>query len=245
MSAFLFTGWTSQFKAGRFGDSCVSSIIYGGSLEHARTSFEQWLLSANQAEDPVPTKIEKIVAAPVLEHLFTEAGPVPMDWAQVCEDAARAPEVGAEETFEQGYWVDCNAVIRPDDLSLDLESLRGDLPEDIRSGLNWSGEKHYFYVVSALSPAAPPPEVTYDEDGNPVAVEPPHPEEGEPASFHLTDRGSAFPELVDKEVAVVVRARNSVVAAWLWRRHAANTALARNNIRVDPWFGAGSVEPES
>lgn len=242
MSAYLFTGWTSQFKAGRIGDSCVSLVMYGSSLEHAQNCFEQWLLSANQAEEPVPTKIEKIVVAPLLEHLFTEAGPVPMDWPQVCEEAGRASEVGVEDAFEQGYWADCNALVRPDDLSPDVESLRGALPEDVRSGLNWSGEKKYFYLVSALSLPTPPPEPTDWEDPDLADGGSFNSEEDDPARFHLNDRGSAFPELVDKEVAVLVQARNSVVAAWLWRRHAASTPLARNDIRVDPWYGAEKVE---
>jgi hypothetical protein len=38
----------------------------------------------------------------------------------------------------------------------------------------------------------------------------------------------------DKEAAALVEARNSVVAAWLWRKYAANTRLAPNEIQIDP-----------
>jgi hypothetical protein len=38
----------------------------------------------------------------------------------------------------------------------------------------------------------------------------------------------------DKEAAALVEARNSVVAAWLWRQFAANTPLASNEILVNP-----------
>jgi hypothetical protein len=242
MSAYLFTGWTSQFRAGRIGDSCLSLVVYGSGVERARTYFEQWLLNSNQAEEPIPIKVEKIVVAPVLEHLFGESGPVPMEWLQVCEEAARGAEVGGEDAFEHGYWVDCNALISPDHLSPDIESLRGELPEDVRSGLNWSSARQYFYLVSALKPPAPPPETSNADDLDPVEAGSIDSDTGDLVNFHLNERGSVFPELADKEVAVVIRARNSIVAAWLWRRHAANTPLARNNIRVDPWYGAEKIE---
>jgi hypothetical protein len=38
----------------------------------------------------------------------------------------------------------------------------------------------------------------------------------------------------DKEAAALVEARNSVVAVWLWRKFAANTRLAPNEIQIDP-----------
>jgi hypothetical protein len=245
MSAYLFTGWTSQFNAGRLSDSCVSLVIYGGHAEHARARFKEWLLRASQGEDPVPTKIEKIVSTAVLEHLFTEQGPVPMDWPQVLEAAARASEAGSEDAFEQGCWADCNGLVDPGRLSPDLESLRGGLPEDVRSGLNWSAEKQHFQIVSVLSPPVPPPPEEDFNDPNPADLPAIQAEVEVGEGFHLNDRAAAFPELVSKETAVVVRARNSLVAAWLWRRAAATTRLARNSIRVDPWCGAEGLPEES
>jgi hypothetical protein len=45
---------------------------------------------------------------------------------------------------------------------------------------------------------------------------------------------AALPEMRDKEAAALVEARNSVVAAWLWRKFAAGTRLAPNEIQIDP-----------
>jgi hypothetical protein len=42
---------------------------------------------------------------------------------------------------------------------------------------------------------------------------------------------------------VLIRARNSAVAAWLWRKYAANAKFARDQIRIDPWCGVMGVEP--
>jgi hypothetical protein len=38
----------------------------------------------------------------------------------------------------------------------------------------------------------------------------------------------------DKEAAALVQARNSVVAAWLWRKFAADTKFAPNEISINP-----------
>mgnify|MGYP001091560593 CR=1 FL=1 len=54
-----------------------------------------------------------------------------------------------------------------------------------------------------------------------------------------------FPELAEREATAVIRARNAVVAAWLWRRYAAETPLAQNPIRVDSWCNAVGSEKEA
>jgi hypothetical protein len=244
MSAYLFTGWTSHFKAGQLGNSCVSLITYGGELERANDYFAQWLLALNlnHSGDPVPSKVEQIVVTPVLEQLFTEEGLVSINWAQVCEEAARASDADAEDLFEQGHWADCDALVSPDDLSSDIESLRETLPDDVRSGLNWSGGRQHIFLVSALSPPAPQSEAEDLEDSDQ--------EEASSADQHgdgwttirLNDRTAAFPELAPRDGVFVVRARNSTVAAWLYRRQAAVTPLARNRIRVDHWCGAEKID---
>jgi hypothetical protein len=245
MSAYLFTGWTSHFKAGQFGNSCLSLITYGSSLESANAHFAQWLLASHQHEDPVPAKIEQVVVAPVLEQLLTEEGPFPIDWVQVCEEAARTSDADAEEVFEQGHWADCDALVRPDNLSPDINSLREALPDDISSGLNWSGEKQYIFLVSVLSQPQPPAESEDLEDPD-LAEEDPDGQEGEDlTAFRLNDRAVAFPELAAKDAAFVVRARNSTVAAWLYRKHTAATLLARNRIRVGHWCGAEQISEHS
>jgi hypothetical protein len=45
---------------------------------------------------------------------------------------------------------------------------------------------------------------------------------------------ATLPEMRDKEAAGLVEARNSVVAAWLWRKYAVDTRLAVNEIKIDP-----------
>jgi hypothetical protein len=44
------------------------------------------------------------------------------------------------------------------------------------------------------------------------------------------------------EAAAVIEARNSAVAAWLWRNYAATTPLAKNAIRIDPLCGLATPE---
>ncbi len=244
MSAHFFTGWTSQFGAGGFRDSCVGRLIHGASLERARARFQEWLLQVRQGDPPADPKIEKIVAAPVLEHLFTEQGPVPIDWAQMCEEAARAAEAGSEDAFEQGCWADCDGLVDPDHLSPDLEALRNGLPEEVRSGLNWSVDKQYYQIVSVLSPPPAPQEEPDFEEPSPEDLLGSGEGASDPEVLHREERVSDFPEMANKEAAVVVRARNSVVAAWLWRRAAGATGLARNRIRVDPWCGAEGLESQ-
>jgi hypothetical protein len=50
----------------------------------------------------------------------------------------------------------------------------------------------------------------------------------------LDEAVAHLPEMREKEAAALVEARNSVVAAWLWRKFAANTRLASNEILVNP-----------
>jgi hypothetical protein len=49
-------------------------------------------------------------------------------------------------------------------------------------------------------------------------------------------------EMRDKEAAALIQARNSVVAAWLWRKYAANTRLAPNEIQITPCCSFVPVE---
>jgi hypothetical protein len=50
----------------------------------------------------------------------------------------------------------------------------------------------------------------------------------------LDDAVASLPEMREKEAAALVEAPNSVVAAWLWRKFAADTRLASNEILVNP-----------
>src|SRR5262245_48341768 len=117
MDAFLITACTSWLHQGRIVESCTSSIIYGGDEKAARVAYEQGLLSTNRAENPNATKIEKLVSAPVLDQLFTETGPVALDWPQICEEAERLMQSTPPDDLAQGYWVDCDQVVQPSPLS--------------------------------------------------------------------------------------------------------------------------------
>jgi hypothetical protein len=243
MSAHFFNGWISRFHAGRLTDDCLSLLLVGGSPEEARASFEAWLLTGNEADEPVPTKIERVVAAPVFGHLLTESSFVGIDWPLLVEEAQRSAEADQTDPSEHGYWVDCDRVVRLESLSRDCTALRQELPEDIRSGLNWAGTGTFFFLVGVLrSRSTPSPSPELDEPES----EAPAPASQDPGGGReWRERAAGFPELAEKELVVVVRARNAVVAAWLWRRHAARTPLAGNRIRIDPWCGALAVEPES
>jgi len=63
-------------------------------------------------------------------------------------------------------------------------------------------------------------------------------------SFERYLEDARYPKLAPMETAVLVRARNSVVAAWLWKKYAADTRLATNQIQLEAWGGVAWMEPE-
>jgi hypothetical protein len=165
--------------------------------------------------------------------MLTETGPAPIEWAQIARevksDAASVPV----DDFEQGYWLDANTV---PPTAPDIEALRLGLPEDVSTGLNWSTEKQFLFLLAILSPptAPPPEEVNAEPDSD-------APESSESAEEDLDDyavgsrRAPAdFPQMAEKEAAVLIRARNSAVAVWLWRKFSIDTPLVANQIRIDP-----------
>lgn len=242
MNAFLFTGWISEFNDRRgLVDSCVTLIVAAGDEAAARSWFEAALLSRNQSPEARGTKIEQIVASPIAENLLTEDGPERIDWARLCAEAEAALLAAEADYEQQGYWVDCNSVVSPASPALSVGALRDALPEEIRSGVNWSADRQNFFLVSALC-VAPAPGVGDDPAGceaedtaNEPATDAGADESGSP---EMHRRAAPFPELSEREATAVVKARNTVVAAWLWRRYAAQTRLADNAIRVDSWCGA-------
>jgi hypothetical protein len=164
MNAYLFTAWISQISAARLSDSCLSLIVYGGEAEEAQAGFEAWLLRYREGDNPTPTQIEKLVAAPVVENLFTESTDKAIDWPQVVNEAQIAMEKTEPDSAEEGHWVDCDAEVKPGSQIPDIESLQRGLPESIRSGLNWSANKKFFFLVSALSPPQPLAETSSAQD---------------------------------------------------------------------------------
>ena len=215
-------------------DGCASAIIYGGDPESAQKRFEAWCHPPPAGEHPARVEIKKIVAAQFVDQLFAETGDQPMDWPQISRQVNDSLQATAVDDFEQGYWVEINEVVPPRKISLDIESLKSDLPEDIRSGLNWSPAKQFFFLIGILSPRpAPdfPPDVEVSDEDNPAD-----------AAAELDGFVAALPEMRDKEAVALVQARNSVVAAWLWRKYAVDTRLAANEIQVGPCCSFVPVE---
>jgi hypothetical protein len=233
MNAYLLAGLASKYYQGHYVDACSNVILYGGDEAAAWKAFEESLLNSADSEVPAPPRIQMMVGAPVLDQLLTETGNAPIQWPEVTDEILRILESTPMDSQEQGYWVECDECVRPDKLASGIEWLQRELPEDIRSGLNWSADKTYFFLISVLSPPAPPPEFVEDADEDRRTEEGQDEDVDASAESDLAERVASFPSLAKKELAVVVRARNSIVAAWLWRKYAASTPLARNGIRVD------------
>jgi len=223
-------------------DGCASAIIYGGDAQRAQKRFETWCQSSSEGENPTRVEIKKLVAAQFVDQLLTESGGKPLDWPQLSRQINELTLATPAADFEQGYWVDVNQVVPPGKISFDIESLKRDLPEDIRSGLNWSPDKQFFFLVSVLSPR-PVPAIYSDElesdasNRNDAGDENEQEEKPELDGFIAT-----LPEMRDKEAAALVEARNSAVAAWLWRKYAADTRLAANEIQITPCYSFIPVE---
>ena len=247
MNAYLFTAGLTQSQVrptpGRRGqmvdslriwDSCMSAIIYGGDPEQAQKRFEAWCRRTPEGENPVETEIKKVGAAQFVDQLLTELGGKPLDWPRISQQVNDILQTTAVDDFEQGYWVDINQAVPPGKISFDVESLKRDLPEDIRSGLNWSPDKKFFFLVSVLSPR-PSPAIPADEwESNAANRDNPSDENENEEKPELDGFVAALPEMRDKDATALVEARNSVVAAWLWRKFAANTRLAPNEIQIGP-----------
>lgn len=251
MNAYLFTGVTTRSQVrpttGRQGpvdtiqtwDACATQIIFGDSPDEAQKRFETWLCATPAGEEPAEVRIRKIAAAQFVDQFFTESGGVPLDWPDMLRQAESQLQSTPVDDFEQGYWVDVDQVVRPGKLSFSAGTLQSDVPEDIRSGLNWLSDKKFLFILSVLSPLLPPAEpVDEPEAEAPDTGESPDEDIETTESIGIGELYATFPQALDKEAAALIQARNSVVAAWLWRRYAANTRLAANAIRIDPWCGA-------
>lgn len=211
-------------------------ILAAATAEEAQRRFETVLQPEANAENPVEARLVKISGAQFVEYLLTESGTAPLDLPQITKDAQAQLEATAVDDFAPGYWVDVEPVVRPDALSESVEVLQSAVAEDFRAGLNWAPDKNFLYVLTVFSPwtseagDAPDPDATPSEEG---AGE----EAGVPGAENLVEWYVTYPQIRAKEAAALIRARNSVVAAWLWRRYAAGTRLAANEIRIDPWCG--------
>jgi hypothetical protein len=248
MNGYLFTAGLTQSqirptpgKGGQLvdrlltGDTCVSAIIYGGDAEQAQKRFEAWCRLTPAEKTPVEMDIKKVVAAQFVDQLLTESGGKLLDWPQISRQVNDILQATPVDDFEQGYWVDLNEAMPAGKISFDVGSLKRDLPEDIRSGLNWSPDKKFFFLLSVLSPR-PLPAIPADdlESNAPDRDDADDENVGDDEKTDLDEAIAALPEMRDKEAAALVEARNSVVAVWLWRKFAANTRLAPNEIQIDP-----------
>jgi hypothetical protein len=214
-------------------DACNSRVVFGQSGEDAQKRFDAFLHLQPEGEQPLTVEVRKMTSTPFTDKLLTEAGNLPLEWPKVLSQIEALLESTQVDDFEQGYWVDVDQVVHPDKLSFSAGTLELSVPEDVRSGLNWSPEKKFFFLVSALSPPPPPPDpaMLYDEpEPNGAEVDNEDPAE-------LENLCATFPMACDKDAVALVQARNSVVAAWLWRTYAAKTPLAARSIRIDPWPG--------
>lgn len=225
-------------------DTCVTAIVYGGELAPAQKTFEDWCRASPEGEKPVETIIKRLVGAQFVEQFLTESGGRPLDWPEIARELGDEVSATPLDDFEQGYWVDINRVLRPGKVTADIDSLQRELPEDIRSGLNWSAEKQFLFLVTVLSPVPAPVymEEPVEEEEENEDEDDKHDEQKEPA---LEENIAALPEMRDKEAAAIVKARNSVVAAWLWRKFAADTPSAQNEIQILPVCVPMAVEPSA
>lgn len=217
-------------------DRCPDLVVASATPEEAQNRFEAWL--AKGRDDSTDVEIKKIVAAQFLDQLLSESGDTSLDWPRVHREAdARLEETPADDA-EQGYWVEVNDLLAPGRTAATVEELRAGLPADVRDGINWSPDKLFFFIVIVLHELA-----ATEVDQEPVSAHDAATEEGvESGGEAALEPEMPFPDLTQRDVAALVEARNSVVAAWLWRRFAAHTPLAGNRIQLIPWCGAIGFE---
>ena len=232
----IYTCAQVQDATGRHGprdsiqiwDASADAIVFGFSPDESQRLFESELSRQPEGENPREVTMRKISVAPFVEQLLTESGNVPLNWARILEKADSLLQSTSVDDFEQGYWVDVDQVVPSDKISFSVSTIESNVPEEVRSGLNWSDEKQFFFFLKVLPLPAPPPIPSYEQE---IAVpESERPEE--PSLTEIDEMNVTLPETV-----AVIQARNSIVAAWLWRRYAANTQWNINAIRITPLCG--------
>ncbi|HWW03136.1 MAG TPA: hypothetical protein VNZ64_25775 [Candidatus Acidoferrum sp.] len=247
MNAYLFNAGVGRSqnhptRGLQTWDSCESAILYGGDVDQAQKKFEGWCRSSPDQENPVGTVIKRVVAAQFIEELLTESGSRTLDWREMSHRVMETVPATAVDDFEQGYWVDVNQAVPPGKIGFDVDAVKRDLAEDIWSGLNWSPTKTFLFLVSVLSspPTPADPDAEF-ESGETDSNEADEDGAGE-AVPDLDAVIASLPEMREKEAAALVEARNSVVAGWLWRKFAAETRLAANEIQVGQCCGIFAME---
>ena len=210
-------------------DASLPMIAFSPSPDEAQNLFESELCKQpERAELQREVTVRKIFVAPIVGQLLTESGNLPLNWAKILEKSEAVIEATPMDDFEQGYWVDVDTVVPSDKISFSVGTIESSVPEDVRSGLNWSSEKQFFFLLQVLPPPVPPVSPSYEDEVEQDENEPFE----EPSPGEIDEMGAVLPETV-----AVVQARNSVAAAWLWRKYAANTHWKNNAIRIMPLCG--------
>jgi len=215
-------------------DTCMSAIVQGEDATSAQRTFEEWCQRSRENE--AQTELRKILGAQLVSKLLTESGGEELGWNVIAARVtASLPIHDAEASDEaadhgEGYWVNINEVVPSGSARLDVESLKRDLPEDVASTLNWSLDKKFIFLVSSLAPQSMMIEL-HDEFEDAGSEQGDNESEAGPI---LDPAVASLPEMRDKEAAALVEARNSVVAAWLWRKFVTDTPLATNEILLNP-----------
>lgn len=209
-------------------DASSDAIVFSPSPSDAQQLFERELNKQPEGENPREVTVKKVSVAPIVEQLLTESGNFPLNWPTVLEKADSVLQSTPADDFEQGYWVDVDQVVRSNKLSFSVGTLESDVPEDVRSGLNWSSDKQFFFFLKVLPVPAPPPIPAYEQAVDEVVGE----RSEEPSQTEIDEMNVIMPETV-----AVIQSRNSVAAAWLWRRFAANTKWNTNAIRITSLCG--------
>ena len=255
MNAYFFTAIATRSQVrktpGPYGasesfqiwDGCTSMIVPGDNPDEAREKFDAWLHTQPEGENPMEIEVKLVTATQFVAKLLTESGSVPLDLREISKQMQVQLESASLDDFEQGYWLDVEPVVRPGHPSLSIGALQQSLPDEIRTGLNWSADKQFFYLLTVFSLPLPPPGLAELPESQ--ATEPDDTAEENPDATDAEELQrllAMYPQAADKEAAALIQARNSAVAAWLWRRFAANTRLAANPIRIDPWCGVIGLE---
>jgi hypothetical protein len=244
VNAYLFSAGIALDQGKAFGshdlnawDECIDLIVCADNPEQAQQRFESWLKTAGKEGNQM--NVEKIVAAQFLEVLLAESGNAEIDWPRICQEAeARLCETSVDDS-EQGYWMDVNEFDQPARVAGSVEALKRELPDDISAGLNWSPEKTFLFVVSVLSH---PIDKNRKSETTAMFKRAKGEMSGGVGERYPDDTLMSLPELAEKEAAILVEARNSLVAAWLWQKFATTTPLAANRIQISPWCQTIGIE---
>lgn len=140
-------------------DTCMSAIVHGEDAASAQRTFEGGVSALAKAR--LKRSSEKFSVPSLWANC--SRNPAAKQWigAAISQKVTRSePTNDTDDTdapdepvdHGEGFWVNVNEVVPPESAQLDIESLKRVLPEDIASGLNWSSDKKFIFLVSSLAP---------------------------------------------------------------------------------------------